>query len=102
MKKILLATLLIALTAGNAALAKHHSQDQVTSTQIQEGTSGAPPTVLDVPAPKSRRHMLFSFGLFGMGVHMGWMKRNPEVAQGGGYPILNFSAGTHALGLGTH
>lgn len=115
MKKMLLALSLMALTTTGSAFA---AQDIINYTQVQPTVAEDGKRVVSLPDRKktSRRRMLVDFGLFGAGVHIGWMKpRNVDVQQGNGGdaavikrrhgfggPIFNVSAGTHALGLGTH
>lgn len=76
---------------------------------MKMGTDSA--TILEMPATQSRRRLLFSFGLFGTGVRLGWKK--PEVInqagvlngeeprrKGVGSPIMTFSVGRKEFGLG--
>jgi hypothetical protein len=70
-----------------------------------EAKNAAPAQVLEMPARKSRKRMLVDFGLFGCGIHVGWMKPKSSISpdvndKGLGKPIFNVSAGTHALGIG--
>ncbi len=112
MKQFLIA-LSIAMFFGGAAQAKEIiNYTQVTPTAAEDGSR-----VVQMPDRKatSRRRMLVDLGLFGAGIHIGWLKpKNVELqAQDGseqytikrrrgfGMPILNVSAGTYAVGLGT-
>lgn len=105
MKNLVLALSLMTLLSGSAVFADTITTNDVVNTSATTVTTDQKPIVLDVPAHKTRKRLLFSFGLFGMGMRMGWMKpkgyENPETAHGIGYPILNVSAGHHAFGLGT-
>jgi hypothetical protein len=115
MKKIVLALSLIAIASGDAAIAG----EIVNVTQVIPTIDENGKQVIDVPDKKAtrRRRMLVDFGLFGAGIHIGWMKPknyNGDIQQAGnggeaqepkrggmGYPIFNLSAGSHAFGLGT-
>lgn len=110
MKKLVLAFSLGTLLSTSAVFADTTSStsEAINSTTAATVSDQSKPVVLNVPAHKTRKRLLFSFGLFGMGFRMGWMKpkgsENPELADqvhGVGYPILNVSAGHHAFGLGT-
>lgn len=101
MRKTLLALSLAALVSGNAAIAQGNIDSSASSAAADSNVQK-----LDMPAIKSRRHMLFSFGLFGTGFHLGWKKpKDKDEAQGEfrgiGSPILYTSVGHHAFGLGT-
>ncbi|HEY9792526.1 MAG TPA: hypothetical protein V6D22_19150 [Candidatus Obscuribacterales bacterium] len=102
----------LAASFGSAVCAN----ELVNITPIEPTVGENGQRVISMPDKKktSRRRMLFDFGLFGAGVHVGWLKPKNAVLQEGdggetvvkhrrgvGMPIFNVSAGTHALGLGT-
>jgi hypothetical protein len=115
-KHLLVALSVLAVLSGTAAQAN----EIINVTPVQAKITEDGKQVIEMPDKKttSRRRMLVDFGLFGAGVHVGWMKprnidlRNQKLGNGGetvevkkrrgvGYPIFNMSAGSHALGLGT-
>jgi hypothetical protein len=114
MKKTVLSLSLIAFFSGSSAWG---ANEIINYTPVTPGVGANGERVIAMPDKKTvtRRRMLFDFGLFGAGIHVGWLKpRNMDVrtADGGeivtvrkrhgiGSPIFNVSAGTHALGLGT-
>jgi hypothetical protein len=99
MRNTLLALSLVSLVAGSLpAFAADAAAEATVSEKAQ--------TKLEMPAIKSRRKMLFSFGVFGTGLHVGWKKPIAKEDANGkfrgvGSPIFYGSVGTKALGLGT-
>jgi hypothetical protein len=102
MRNTLLALSLVAIVAGAApAFAADAILDSSAGTQAKVGN-----TVLDVPAIKTRRKMLFEFGALGTEIHFGWKKRVAKEDANGHFrgipmPILFTSVGSHAFGLNT-
>lgn len=113
--RIFLALSVISLvSAGSVSAAEYVNVTPVEAKVTEDGKR-----IIEMPDKKktSRRRMLVDFGLFGAGVHVGWLKpKNMDVQQqeegnggevkvvkrhGFGRPIFNVSAGSHALGLGT-
>lgn len=98
MRKALLSLGLVAfLTCGSALAEETTKQDNAAAGTAEK---------LEMPQIKDRRHMMFQFGLFGTGFHIGWRKPKPkdEVAKGEfrgiGSPILFTSVGHKSFGLG--
>src|SRR5438552_15439017 len=100
-----LALCLAGLFAGSAVSANEIINYTPVTAKVEDGKK-----VIEMPDRRttSRRRMLVDFGLFGAGVHVGWMKsKNANVVaaqecngdatvkqrRGIGYPILNLSAG---------
>lgn len=110
MRRIAALVVLTTVLIGTKAFAG----DIINYTPVTATTGPDGSRVIEMPSRDKtyRRRMLFDFGLFGAGVHVGWLKpRSAQVAEDGtvssrhwwavGSPILNVSAGTHAIGLGT-
>jgi hypothetical protein len=101
MRNTLLALSMVSMLAGVApAFAADSAVD------VSAGTAKVGETVLDMPAIPSRRKMLFSFGVFGTGIHIGWKKPLPKDQAAGhfrgvGAPILYTSVGTKGFGINT-
>jgi hypothetical protein len=93
MRKTLLALSLVAAFSGNSAIA---ADEVAATTEVKTSTGDS--AKLEMPAIKDRRKMLFGFGLFGTGIHVGWKKAKD---RGVGSPILFGSVGHKAFGLGT-
>src|SRR4051812_27488503 len=106
-QRILLMLSVLALVSGSAASATEYVN--VTPIEPKVGDNGQ--RIIEMPDKKttSRRRMLVDFGLFGAGVHVGWLKpKGADIQQGNGgevsvkrrhgvgMPIFNVSAGTHA------
>ena len=72
MKKLFLALGLVLFIGGSEALAG----EIVNYTQVQPVINAEGKEVIQMPDRKStlRRRMLFDFGLFGAGIHVGWLK----------------------------
>jgi hypothetical protein len=115
MKKTLVALSFAAILLGCGCSAVS-ANELVNVTPIEPTVGENGQRIINMPDRKktSRRRMLFDFGMFGAGVHVGWLKPKSAVLQEGdggettvkhrrgfGMPIFNVSAGTHALGLGT-
>lgn len=110
MKKTAIALASLAIVMGSAVNAQVESTTKTVTVPATEATEAAQiagqKVVVDMPVPESRRRMLIDCGLFGMGIHVGWMKPksaiNAQVSDHHiGMPIFNVSAGTKALGVGT-
>jgi hypothetical protein len=106
MKKIVLALAAITFIAGSSVYAQTNTESTTVAAPVSAGAAAdASKQVLDMPAHRSRKRMLVDFGLFGCGVHVGWMKPKSALNQDVsdrhiGKPIFNVSAGTHAVGVG--
>lgn len=102
MRNTLIALSMVSVLAGAApAFAQNAAAVDASVGQADGGV-----TKLDMPAYKSRRKMLFSFGLFGTGIHIGWKKPMDKADANGqfrgvGSPIFYTSVGSHGFGLGT-
>jgi len=89
------------------------AEDIINYTAVTSEVAADGSRIVQVPPRDQtrRRRMLIDFGLFGAGIHVGWLKpRNMDLQAEGdaaprrfavGTPIFNVSAGTHAFGLGT-
>lgn len=101
MTKVALSLALLAVLSVNSAIAADEIKAVPAAAANPDGS-----VVLEMPDVKTRKRMLFSFGLFGTGFHMGWKK--PEIdpvtneKKGIGSPILNLSVGGKGLGLGVN
>lgn len=108
MRNTLLALSLVSFVAGSLpAFAADEAASASAATAVT-ATDGAaqPQTKLEMPPIKSRRKMLFQFGLFGTELHVGWKKPIPKEEANGkfrgvGSPIFFGSVGQKAFGLGT-
>ncbi len=103
-----LTVLTLVLCSLNAAPAL--AEDIVNYTMVPTTVGEDGSRIVEMPAVSQtrRRRMLVDLGLFGAGIHIGWLKpRNAEPVPGAcggwgfGSPVFNVSAGTHAIGLGT-
>jgi hypothetical protein len=80
MKKIFLALGVCAYLAG----AQAYAGEIVNFTEVKPTVNDDGKSVIVLPDKKktSRRRMLFDFGLFGAGLHVGWMKpKNLDVVE---------------------
>jgi len=102
MRNTLLGLSVVALVAGSLpAFAADAELDYKAGTQAKASNG----TVLDMPAIKSNRKMLFEFGALGTEFHFGWKHRKSKEEAAGGFrgvpmPIMFTSIGSHGFGLG--